>query len=315
MTATITGVGAALPKKCVTNDAFAHLGLTEKWIISRSGVERRYHLDAEETLVGLAAIAAQEALDDSGVLPEDIDMVVVATSTPDRVSPGLASELAFLIGAEHCGAIDLNGACTGFLYALDYAMARIDQGSSETVLVVGADAMSRLTDPTDRDTAFLFGDGAGAVIVTASEDGTPQYLSFGSAGEGTDFLSVPRGTGKLHMDGVEVYAAAVDSMSSEIEAALVACGDTREDIDLAVCHQANIRIVNAVGRELGLPREKVASYVADFGNTSSASIPIALWKAQQDTLLKPGDRVALAAFGAGFTWGAGILNWKGCANS
>ncbi len=315
MTATITGVGAALPARCVTNEAFARLNLTDKWIVSRCGISQRYHLDPDERLVDLAAEASRGALKDSGTAPTEIDMVIVATSTPDRVSPGLASELAHLIGADRCGAIDLNGACTGFLYALDYAMMRVDQGSSETVLVVGADAMSRLTDPTDRDTAFLFGDGAGAVVVSVRPGTRPQLMSFGSAGEGIDFLSVPRETGKLHMDGVEVYAAAVDAMSSEIEAVLDACGDGRDDVDLAVCHQANARIVTAVGRELGLPPEKVISYVAEFGNTSSASIPIALWKAQAEARLERGHRVVLAAFGAGFTWGAGIIDWKGSAQT
>ncbi len=315
MSAIITGVGAALPGQCVTNEAFAALDLTDKWITSRCGIRQRYHLKEGELLVDLAADAAREALADSGVGADEIDMVIVATSTPDRVSPGLAAELAHKIGAEHCGAIDLNGACTGFLYALDYAMMRVDQGSSDTVLVVGADAMSRLTDPTDRDTAFLFGDGAGAVIVTAGDGGRPQYLSFGSAGEGSDFLSVSRETGKLRMDGVEVYAAAVDAMSGELDAVLNACGEGRDDVDLAVCHQANARIVNAVGRELGLAHDKVVSYVAEFGNTSSASIPIALWKAQADARLQRGHRVALAAFGAGFTWGAGIINWKGCVTA
>jgi len=314
MTATITGVGAALPAHCVTNDAFASLNLTDKWIVSRCGIRERYHLAADETLVALAADAAKQALDDSGLAPEDIDMVIVATSTPDRVSPGLAAELAHLIGSEDSGAIDMNGACTGFVYALDYAMSRVDQGSSENVLVVGADAMSRLTDPTDRETAFLFGDGAGAVTVSARTAEREQYLSFGSAGEGTDYLSVPRETGKLHMDGMQVYATAVESMSAEILSVLDACGEACEDVDLAVCHQANQRIITAVGRELGLPDDKIVSYVADFGNTSSASIPIALWKAQQDARLKPGHRVALAAFGAGFTWGAGVINWKGCVH-
>ena len=311
MIATITGVGAALPPHCVTNDAFAALGITDKWIVSRCGIKERYHLKADETLVDLAASAAKDALEDSDIDAADIDMVIVATSTPDRVSPGLAAELAQLIGADDCGAIDMNGACTGFMYALDYAMTRVDQGSSASVLVIGADAMSRLTDPNDRETAFLFGDGAGAVVVSEGLAEQAQYLSFGSAGEGANFLSVPRETGKLHMDGVEVYAAAVDAMSGEIESVLDACGQSSDQIDLAVCHQANARIIDAVGRELGLPCEKVVSYVAEFGNTSSASIPIALWKAQQDSRLKCGDRVALAAFGAGFTWGAGVINWKG----
>jgi 3-oxoacyl-[acyl-carrier-protein] synthase III len=316
MTATITGVGAALPKTCVKNDAFVSLGVTDDWIISRTGVRERYHLQQGERLVELAMQAAQGAMKDCGIEGDALDMVIVATSTPDRISPGLAAELAHMIGANRAGAIDLNGACTGFLYALDYAISRIEHGTSDCILVVGADAMSRLADLKDPNTAFLFGDGAGAVIVKASGrqacDGCVQYLSFGSAGAGTDYLFVSRETGLLEMDGGEVYAAAVDAMSEEIENVLRVCEFEKEDVDHVVCHQANERIVRAVARQLNLPGDKVVSYVSQFGNTSSASIPIALWKAQQEQRLKPGNRVVLAAFGAGFTWGAGVVNWKGC---
>jgi len=316
MTSVITGVGAAVPTTIVDNAAFAHLGITDEWIFGRSGIRQRYHLKPEERLVDLAVKAAELALADSELTAEDIDMVIVATSTPDHISPGLAAELAHLLGASSVGAIDISGACTGFLYALDYAMARVDQATSDRILVVGADAMSRLADPADANTAFLFGDGAGAVIVQATSSTAScdcvQYLSFGSAGEGADFLYVGRDTGRLKMDGSEVYAAAVDAMTEEVENVLCACEFEKDDVDLAVCHQANARIVKAVGRELGLPTEKVVSYVAEFGNTSSASIPIALWKAQNDNVLMPSNRVVLAAFGAGFTWGAGVINWKGC---
>ncbi len=316
MTSVITGVGAALPATIVDNAAFAYLNITDQWIVGRSGIRQRYHLQPDERLVDLAVTAAENALADCKLTAEDIDMVIVATSTSDHVSPGLAAELAYLLGAPAVGAIDMSGACTGFLYALDYAMARVDQGTSDRILVVGADAMSRLADPNDPNTAFLFGDGAGAVIVQASHSSEctdcAQYLSFGSAGEGADFLYVGRETGRLQMDGGEVYVAAVDTMTEEVENVLCACEFEKDDVDLVVCHQANARIVNAVGRELGLPTEKIASYVAEVGNTSSASIPIALWKAQNDNVLKPGNRVVLAAFGAGFTWGAGVINWKGC---
>jgi 3-oxoacyl-[acyl-carrier-protein] synthase III len=316
MTALITGVGAALPQTCVANTFFQSLGVSSDWIVSRTGVRERYHLLPEERLVDLAAEAARTALVDSGIEADAIDMVIVATSTPDRISPGLAAELAYLIGAGHVGAVDMNGACTGFLYALDYAISRIEHGASDCVLVVGADAMSRLTNRADPNTAFLFGDGAGAVIVQASAKSASadraQYLSFGSAGAAANNLLVGRETGLLEMDGGEVYAAAVDAMAAEIESVLMTCQVSKDEIDHVVCHQANERIIKAVARQLQLPVHKAVSYVAEFGNTSSASIPIALWKAQQDGRLKYGNRVVLAAFGAGFTWGAGIVNWKGC---
>lgn len=314
MTAIITGVGGALPQTCITNDHFAPLQIDDRWIVSRSGIKERYHLQPGETLVAIAAAAAQIALDDCGAEADSIDHVIVATSTPDRISPGLAAELAYLIGADTAGAIDVNGACTGFLYALDYAMARVEQGPSDRVLVVGADAMSRITDHNDPNTAFLFGDGAGAVIVEPAPtcEACPQYLSFGSSGAGADYLYVDRASGQLKMNGGEVYAAAVDAMAEEVESVLHACEFDKADVDYVVCHQANARIVKAVAKELALPLNKAISYVADFGNTSSASIPLALWKAQTDAVLHPGHRLALAAFGAGFTWGAGVINWKGC---
>ncbi len=319
MSALITGIGSALPAHLVANDELASMGKDDHWIVTRTGVRARYHLRPDERLADLAVEAARASLDDAGLGPTDIDMFIVATSTPDRISPGLAPELAHLLGAGHTGAIDMNGACTGFLYALDYAMARVEQGTSDRILVVGAEAMSRITDRSDPTTAFLFGDGAGAVVIEpAGRRVCPrcaQYLSFGSAGAGIDFLFVDRQTQHITMDGAEVYIAAVEAMSGEIENVLLICGLGKEDIDYLVCHQANARIVNAVARELGLPNGKALSYIHLFGNTSSASIPIALSQAQNEGLLLPGKRVMLAAFGAGFTWGAGVINWKGCRHN
>jgi 3-oxoacyl-[acyl-carrier-protein] synthase-3 len=318
MTALISGVGAALPATVVGNEAFAALGVTDEWIVGRTGVRQRYWLGPGERLVDLAAAAGADALADAGARAAEVDFVVAATSTPDRISPGLAPELAHLLGVPRAGAVDLNGACTGFLYALDYALARVEHGSADRVLVVAADAMSRITDESDRNTAVLFGDAAGAVVVEAAAGAActdcPQYLSFGSAGEYAQALYVDRHTGVVRMDGGEVYAAAVDAMASEIEAVLLACEVDQDEVDLLVCHQANSRIVNAVARRLRWPADRAAAYVDQFGNTSSASIPVALWKAQADGRLKPGHRVGLGAFGAGFTWGAGLINWKGCGH-
>lgn len=319
MTAVVFGVGAALPAMTVTNDAFAALGVTEEWIVHRTGVQRRYRLKPGERLVDLAAAAGAAALSDAGADPADVDFVIAATTTPDRVSPGLAPEIAHLLGVPQSGAVDMNGACTGFLYALDYALARVEHGAADRILVIGADAMSRITDETDRNTAVLFGDAAGAVVVEAAKGAVctecAQFMSFGSAGEHADALYVDRETEVVRMDGSEVYASAVDAMTSEIEAVLLACEIGQDDVDLLVCHQANSRILNAVVRRLKWRADRAVSYVDQFGNTSSASIPVALWKAQIDGRLKPGHRVGLGAFGAGFTWGAGVISWKGCGHA
>ncbi|MGX5185512.1 beta-ketoacyl-ACP synthase 3 [Streptomyces avermitilis] len=310
MSVVVSGVGAALPATAVENDAFADLGVSDAWILDRTGVRRRYHLQPGERLVELAAAAATQALDDAGIGASDVDFVVAATSTPDRLSPGLAPVIGHLIGAGSPGAVDVNGACTGFLYALDYAVSRVSHGSADRVLVVGADAMSR---------PVLFGDGAGAVLVEAQRgavcDACVPFLSFGSAAEYADALYVDHDDKAVRMDGAQVYASAVEAMTDEIESALATHDITQDDVDLLVCHQANSRILKAVVRQLGFSPERAASYVDQFGNTSAASIPLALRKAQDDGRLKRGHTVVLGAFGAGFTWGAGVIGWKACRHA
>lgn len=318
MSAVLSGVGAALPSSRIDNDHFAALGVSDAWIRSRTGVGTRYRLRPDEQLADLAVAAARAALENAGLGPEDIDFVVVSTSTPDRVSPGLAPEVAHLLGTSGPGAVDLNGACTGFLYALDYAVARVEHGSSDRVLVIGAEAMSRIVNDTDRNTAVLFGDGAGAVVVEAGDglvcpDCAP-CLSFRSAGEYADALFVARDHPFVAMDGAEVYASAVEAMTGEIESVLLACETDQDQLDLLVCHQANSRILGAVARRLDCSADRAVSYVEEVGNTSSASIPVALWKAHGDGRLQPGHRLGLAAFGAGFTWGAGLISWKRCSH-
>ncbi|MFD9095703.1 beta-ketoacyl-ACP synthase 3 [Streptomyces collinus] len=319
MSVVVSGVGAALPATAVGNAAFADLGVSDEWILDRTGVRRRHHLQPGERLVELAAAAATQALEDAGVGASDVDFVVAATSTPDRLSPGLAPGVGHSIGAASPGAVDVNGACTGFLYALDYAISRVSHGSADRVLVVGADAMSRLTDPADRNTAVLFGDGAGAVLVEAQRgavcDVCVPFLSFGSAAEYADALYVDHADRAVRMDGAQVYASAVEAMTDEVESALAAHDITQDDVDLLVCHQANSRILKAVVRQLGFSPERAASYVDQFGNTSAASIPLALRQAQDDGRLKRGHTVVLGAFGAGFTWGAGVIGWKACRHA
>lgn len=311
----LTGLGGAVPGSPIPNSAFGSLGVDDEWIASRTGVRTRHHIGEGEALAGLAANAALAALGDASATPESIDFVVAATSTPDLPSPGIAAEIASMIGANGVGAVDVNGACTGFLYALDYAISKIDHGSADKVLVVGADAMTRITDPSDRNTAVLFADGAGAVIVEGVRgecDRCTAMLSFGSDGDRSRSLHVSPETGHVVMDGAEVYMAAIDAMSSELEHVLTSTAIRPEDIAQLACHQANGRIVSAVARRLNWPKSRVLSYIDRFGNTSAASIPIALKTGHQEQKFRDGDTLALAAFGAGFSWGAGVITWKHC---
>lgn len=317
MTVALAGVGSALPVQTVDNDSFEALGVDDAWIVSRTGVRRRRRLASGEKLVDLAVEAARQAVADAGLLCADIDFVVVATSTPDRVSPGLAPEVAHRLGTGGVGAVDVNGACTGFLYGLDYSVSRVSHGSCDRILVIGADAMSRITNPCDRNTAPLFGDAAGAVVVAAAPvcEACSPLLSFGSDGERVNSLYVDRQTQQVVMDGGDVYAKAVDAMTGELETVLAAVGLRPEDLDLLICHQANARILGSVGRRLRFAADRVVCAIEDVGNTSSASIPVALRRAQVEGRLRAGHRLGLSAFGAGFTWGAGVLRWKQCAHT
>lgn len=312
-TAGIFGIGAALPDHVVTNaDLEQRLDTTDEWIVRRTGIRERRYLAPDEPLADLAAQACLLALDDAGRTASEVDQVIVSTFTPDRITPGLAPEVARIIGADHASAVDINAACAGFLYALDQAAALVESGRASVVLVCGAEALSRVTDHDDRSTAVIFGDGAGAVVVAGGEDldlGIGGFV-LGSDGEQADLLYAERDEAVLRMEGREVYRHAVRRMVGASREALARAGRTVDDIDLFVAHQANVRIVETAASELGLPREKVAINVDRTANTSSASIPLALKRAEEDGMLEPGATIALAAFGAGFVWGAGIVSWK-----
>jgi 3-oxoacyl-[acyl-carrier-protein] synthase-3 len=311
-TAGIFGIGAALPEHIVTNaDLEERLDTTDEWIVRRTGIRERRHLAPDEPLADLAAHACVLALEDAGRSGAEVDQVIVSTITPDRVTPGLAPEVARIIGAHHASAVDVNAACAGFLYALDQAAALVESGRAGVVLVCGAEALSRITDHDDRSTAVIFGDGAGAVVVAGGdlELGIGGFV-LGADGEQADLLYAERDDRVLRMEGREVYRHAVRRMVQASREALERAGRTVEDIDLFVAHQANARIIDAAAAELGVPRAKVAVNVDRTANTSSASIPLALARAEEDGLLVPGATVALAAFGAGFVWGAGIVSWK-----
>jgi 3-oxoacyl-[acyl-carrier-protein] synthase III len=312
MRAGLFGVGAALPVHRLDNDHWTQrLDTTHEWIVRRTGIHSRYWLNGKQTLADIAVDACNEALIDAGRRGEEVDHVIVSTLTPDRLTPGLAPEVARRIGAREAGAVDVNAACAGFLYALDQAAALVESGRAQLVLVVGAEALSRITDSGDRGTAVLFGDGAGAVVVAGGElERGCGLFELHSDGAHADLLYATHDERMLRMEGREVYRHAVMRMVESTQAALDRAGLTVADLDIFVAHQANARIIEAAAAELGLPREKIALDISRVANTSSASIPLALKQAELDGRLAPGATVGLAAFGAGFVWGAGIVSWK-----
>jgi 3-oxoacyl-[acyl-carrier-protein] synthase-3 len=306
----VAGLGAALPAAVVRSDEVAaRIGVPEGWIERRTGIHTRRHAAAGETLVDLAAAAARDALTSAGIAAEAVDLVLVATVSQDEVMPNAAPQVAHAIGAAGAGAIDIGAACTGFVGALDVGAAAIESGRADTVLVIGAEIMSRHLDHDDRSTAGLFGDGAGALVLAAGEQGAVGASVLGSDGAAAPFIRVPRATGLIEMNGHETFRRAVATLCECTLEALDENGLGREDIDLFVLHQANGRITAAVAETLGLDPARMLDAIADVGNTSAASIPLALAEARERGLLGPGDRVLLAAVGAGFTWGATVVTW------
>ena len=311
-TPTILGVGAAVPAQLITNaDLEARLDTNDEWIVRRTGIRERRHISGDETLAQLAAGACTDAVNDSGGTAAEIDHLIVATITPDRLTPGLAPAIAARIGAPHAGVVDINAACCGFLYGLDQAAALIESGRARKVLVCGAEALSRITDHEDRATAVLFGDGAGAVVVGAGAPGRGiGSFAFGYDDELADTLYAEREQPKLRMAGQQVYRHAVARMAEAAQQVLERNGVGIDEVDYFVAHQANARIVSAVAESLGVPHEKVSFNVEWTANTSAASIPLALAAAERDGHLAPGSLVAMVAFGAGFVWAAGLASWK-----
>jgi 3-oxoacyl-[acyl-carrier-protein] synthase-3 len=330
---TITGLGACLPEKTVTNDDLAAvLDTSDEWIRQRTGIrERRV---AEEGLCSsdLGIVAAREALADAGLPPEKIDLVITATISPDRIMPATASRVARESGCGHAGACDVSAGCTGFVYALAMAAGAVASGLHEHVLVVGAETISRLLDWEDRSTAVLFGDGAGAAVVSplecfgdAKKTAPGGILGFdlGGDGAGDEFLMIPAGGSRLpaslatvearqhymKMNGSEVYKFATRVIAQSAGRVLKRCGRTIADVDLFVPHQANLRIIDAAIKKLGIPEDKVYTNLQKYGNTSCASIPLCLGEARADGRLKDGDLVLLMGFGAGLTWGACLIEW------
>ena len=297
---------------------------SDEWIQTRTGIrERRIAGEGESTLT-LATEAGRRAVERAGIRAEEIDMIMVATITPEFGFPAVANLVQDALGASHAAALDINSACTGFISGLAIAHGLIQSEQYRTVLLIGAETMSRIVDWTDRATCVLFGDGAGAVILRAGEgDNGVMSTMIRSDGAGADLLyqagrSSPRaaddalaeGTRYLKMDGREVYKFAVRTMARASRETLERAGLMVDDVDLFIPHQANIRIIDAATEQLGIDREKVFTNVDRYGNTSAASIPIALCEAVDQGLVKPGDKLLMVAFGAGLSWGGTIMTWQ-----
>ena len=314
-TAGVLGLGHHLPETIVSNLPIAErLGIEESWIVKRTGIKHRRHAMPSERLSDLAIEAGRNAVKDAGVDPAALDAVLVATTSADEITPNAAPYVATALGAVHANAFDVGAACTAFVTAMSAGTALIESGRAETVLVIGADALSRFTDFDDKRSAALFGDGAGAIVLGAQEDGdgVGQFV-FGSDATLSEAIIARRDDPVLRMDGHTTFNAAVGALVRSTRAACELSGTALDDIDLFVYHQANARITRSVAEHLELPSERVADYIAETGNTSAASIPLALTFARQEDRLHPGDTILMAAVGAGFTWGAAVVEWGGPA--
>ena len=313
----IAGAGSALPKRRVTNEELAKtVDTSDAWIVERTGIRCRYIAGEGETTATLARDAALKALEQAGLNPTDIGLIVLATATPDQTFPSSATKVQAMLGINDCVAFDVHAVCTGFLYALTVADSMLRSGTAKRALVIGAETFSRILDWEDRGTCVLFGDGAGALVLEAkeSEDGI-LATRLHADGRHNDLLFVDGGpsttgtVGKLRMKGREVFRHAVVNLADVLTEVLDAAGLTSEEVDWVVPHQANARILDATSKKLGLPREKVVVTVDQHANTSAASVPLAFDTAVRDGRIKRGDVVVLEAMGGGFTWGAAALRY------
>ena len=309
-TASIIGLGHWSPAEVVPNSALAgRLGVDDAWIVKRTGVHTRRRAAPTERLSDMATWAARRALSDAGVEAYDIDLVLVATMSQDEITPNTAPLVAHELGAERAGAMDIGAACSGFLAALRLAAGQIETGRADRILVIGAEALTRLLDYDDPKTAHLFGDGAGAVVLGADGAGAIGPITLAADGSLGPAITCSYEDRVIKMDGHSTYQTAVKRLSEATVAAVARAGLELDEVDLFVYHQANGRIIRAVGERLDLEPAKVADYVAHMANTSAASIPLTLSLLREDNRLRPGQKVLVAAIGAGFTWGAGIVEW------
>ncbi len=319
--ARIIGTGGFLPEKVLTNaDLEKMVDTSDEWIIERTGIKKRHIAAEKQTTCDLAEAAARHALEAAGINANTLDLIIVATTTPDRVFPSTACLLQDRLGVHGCPAFDVQAVCTGFVYALAIADKFIRTGSARRALVIGAETLSRILDWTDRGTCVLFGDGAGAVILEASEqpgilsthlhaDGQYKDLLTVTAGVSQGYEQVRSGTAYVTMQGNEVFKVAVNTLGDIVDETLAANHLEKSDIDWLVPHQANIRIITATAKKLKMPMERVVVTVDEHGNTSAASVPLALDVAVRDGRIKRGDTLLLEAFGGGFTWGSALVRY------
>ena len=315
--AAILGTGSALPARRVSNAELAEtVDTSDAWIVERTGIRARYIAGDGETTATLAADAARKALDAAGLDPSAIDLIVLATATPDQTFPSSATKVQAMLGINDCVAFDVAAVCSGFLYALSVAESMIRAGSANTALVIGSETFSRILDWEDRGTCVLFGDGAGAIVLSAVEDGRGVLAAkLHADGRHNQLLYVDGGpsttgtVGKVRMEGPAVFKHAVTNLANVLTETLAAAGLTAADVDWVVPHQANARILDATARKLGLDPAKVVVTVDQHANTSAASVPLALDVAVRDGRIKTGDLVVLEAMGGGFTWGAAAVRW------
>ncbi|MFL6585767.1 MAG: beta-ketoacyl-ACP synthase III [Luteimonas sp.] len=318
----IAGTGSYLPEKVLTNDDLAKfVDTSDEWIASRTGIRER-HIAAEgETTSDLAFHAATRAMEAAGVSASEIDLIIVGTTTPDIIFPSTACLLQARLGANGCGAFDVNAACSGFLYAFSIADKFIKSGDAKTVLVVGAETLTRMVDWSERTTAVLFGDGAGAVVLKADTetgilsthlhaDGAKKELLWNPVGVSAGFRDDQPNAGvRIQMAGSDVFKYAVKALDSVVEETLLANGLDRHDIDWLIPHQANLRIIEATAKRLDMPMDRVVVTVDKHGNTSSGSVPLALDEAVRSGRVQRGQLLLLEAFGGGFTWGSALLRY------
>jgi len=321
-----TGLGVAVPDRVLTNtDLEKMLDTSHEWIVERTGIRERHIANEDVSVAMLAEQACRDAMAEAGIGPKDVDAIILATATPDRLLPATACDLQALLGADNAAAFDVSAACPGFLYSLGVAEGFIASGLAKTCLVVGAEKLSTITDYTDRSTAILFGDAAGAAVVQPATDSGRGILSMflrsdgrlapllvrpgGGACQPISTRVVEERSHYMKMAGREVFKAAVRTMAQACDEALRLAGVSADDIDLLVPHQANIRIIEATAKHAGLPMDKVMVNVDRYGNTSSASIPLAIDQAIAEGRIVKGSLLLLVAFGAGFTWGSAVVRW------
>ncbi len=318
----VTGVGHYLPARAVPNTEFeSFLDTSDEWITTRTGIKTRYFASSTETTSAMALAAAEEALEDSGIKANDVDGIVLATSTPDNTFPSTATAVQAGLGMSGGFAFDIQAVCAGFVYALVNANALLMAGEAKRILVIGAETFSRILDMSDRGTCILFGDGAGAIVLEAvdssggNEDRGILSSRLCSDGQFRDLLYVDGGVsttqsaGHLRMNGREVFRHAVDKLTSASTDALQGIGLSAQDVDVVIPHQANLRIISATTKKLGLFDKRVVTTVDRHGNTSAASIPLAFHTAKKEGLVNQGDLVLTKAIGGGLTWGAVVLRW------